>query len=234
MFSQKTLCVVLALAVAGCGGNGDEAEDAMQGEEQGAMAADPDIAPGGEPTALPAGFEVRLDEADAAVADYRVMDMGGSLHVQTGPAGVLYNPTNTAADGDFEAIAEFTEVGAPANHREAYGIFIGGSDLQGPEQSYTYFVIRATGDFLVKKREGGETMNVVDWSASPAINTATGGTDVTNALTVRKQGDTVHFLINGTEVTTVPAADIDVQGIAGVRVNHNLNVMVNGWTFQTM
>jgi hypothetical protein len=44
----------------------------------------------------------------------------------------------------------------------------------------------------------------------------------------------VHFLINGTEVTTVPAADIDTNGVAGVRVNHNLNVMVNGWAFNAM
>ncbi|MGH7502765.1 MAG: hypothetical protein ACREL7_13545 [Longimicrobiales bacterium] len=233
---EKTLWMLLALAVAGCGGAGDAAEDeAMAGEEQGAaVAEDPDIAPAGESTGLPAGFELRLDNADATAADYRVMDMGGTLHVQTGPAGILYNASNTATDADFEATAEFTEVGAPADHREAYGIFVGGSDLQGAGQQYTYFVIRATGEYLIKRRQGEETTTVVDWTAAPAITASTGGADLTNALSVRKQGETVHFLINGTEVTTVPAADIDTNGMAGVRVNHNLNVMVNGWTFSTM
>lgn len=232
---EKTLWMLLALAITGCGGNGDAAEDAMEGEEQAAPAdADPDIAPAGENMGLPAGFELRLDEADAVAADYHVMDMGGTLHVETGPAGILYNPANASTGGDFEATGEFTEVGAPANHREAYGIFIGGNDLQGGGQQYTYFVIRATGDYLIKKRMGEETTDVVGWTPSPAITAATGGADVTNTLTVRKTGDTVHFLINGQEVTTVPAADIDTNGVAGVRVNHNLNVMVNGWSFTAM
>jgi hypothetical protein len=232
---EKTLWMLFALAIGGCGGNGDAAEDAMEGEEQGAaIADDPDIAPAGENMGLPAGFELRLDNPSAAAADYHVMDMSGTLHVQTGPSGVLYNPANMSADGDFEATGEFTEVGAPPNHREAYGIFVGGNDLQGAGQQYTYFVIRATGDYLVKKRMGDETMDVIGWTPSPAINAAEGGADITNTLTVRKSGDTVHFLINGTEVTTVPAADINTNGVAGVRVNHNLNVMVNGWAFNAM
>jgi hypothetical protein len=231
---EKTLGLLLALAVVGCGGNGDAAEDAgMEGAEQGAATADPDIAPAGTSVSLPAGFEVRLDNISASVTDYQVMDMGGTLHVQTGPAGILYNAMNAATGGDFEATGEFTEVGAPANHREAYGIFIGGNDLHGAGQQYTYFVIRATGDYLIKRRQGDQTTDVVSWTNSPAINASSGG-DITNTLTVRRQGDTVHFLINGTEVTTVPAADIDANGVAGVRVNHNLNVMVNGWAFTAM
>ena len=47
----------------------------------------------------------------------------------------------------------FTQM-EPAAHPEAYGVFIGGSDLQAANQKYTYFVIRQDGKFLIKRRAG--------------------------------------------------------------------------------
>lgn len=223
-----TLAMLMAFGVAACGSE-DAAVD--QAEQAGEMADDPDIAPAGEAMALPAGFAMRLDRADAVAADFRAMTMGDGVHVQTGPAGVLYDEGNTVASGDYTLSATFTEIGAPPNHREGLGLIFGGSDLQGENQAYAYFLVRADGRYIVKRRLGAETMNVTDgWIESPAIAAATAEEDVTNALEVQVVGDEVHFRVNGTEVTTVPADDLGVYGIAGVRINHNLNVRVADWS----
>ena len=39
----------------------------------------------------------------------------------------------------------------------------------------------------------------------------------------------VRFLVNGTEVTSVDAAKVDTAGTPGLRVNHNLNLHVEGF-----
>jgi hypothetical protein len=235
MLRRTSLGLLVAFALAGCGGAGDTAEEGMDAEEQtGGETADPTVAPAGAATGLPAGYELRLDNPSQNAADFHVRDMAGTLHIEAGPRAVLYNPANTAT-GDFTASATFTEVGAPPNHREAYGIFFGGNDLQGAGLRYTYFVIRPTGEYLIKKRMGEETMETAGgWTASPAVTKAEGGADVTNALRVERRGETVHFFVNDTEVTTMPAADLDVQGVAGVRVNHNLELMVANWSFSGM
>jgi hypothetical protein len=219
----------LALVLAACGGN--EATSDAEAEEATAQQpdADPDIAPAGAAIDLPAGFALTLDNPDASATDFRAMAMDGGVHVQTGPAGVLYDPANTVASGDYSVSATFTEIGAPPNHREAFGIVIGGSELETPNQRYTYFLVRADGKYLIKKRTGSQTANVREWTDSEAVQKAEAQGDVTNALEVAVRGDQVHFSINGTEVTTVPVAEVDAYGTAGVRVNHNLNVMVSNW-----
>jgi hypothetical protein len=196
------------------------------------MEADPTMAPEGGATGLPAGFELRLDRSTDNSADFHVMEMGGGWHIETGPRAIMYNAAdNTVDSGDYTVSASFTEIGAPPNHREALGLIFGGRNLQTPDYTYSYFVVRATVEYLIKKRVGEETEEVTEgWVASDAVNAATpDGADVTNTLQVQVMGDQVHFSINGTEVATMPAADLDVHGVAGVRMNHNLNVMVNDW-----
>jgi hypothetical protein len=231
------LLLAAFLAVGACADTGEEAdvdaapagETAADAPADPAMNDDPDIAPEGEATGLPEGYALRLDRESGNAADYRVSEADGGMQVQTGPAGILYDQSNAVESGDYSVSASFTEVGAPPNHREAFGLFIGGADLQGENQAYTYFLVRADGRYLIKRRMGGETSNVSDggWVDSDAVNAAAEGGDVTNDLAIEVRGDQVHFTINGTEVATLPAADVDAHGIAGVRVNHNLNVRVS-------
>jgi hypothetical protein len=42
----------------------------------------------------------------------------------------------------------------------------------------------------------------------------------------------VSFLANGTEVSSAPIDQVDASGIAGLRVNHNLNVQVEGFSIK--
>src|SRR5436853_80742 len=53
-------------------------------------------------------------------------------------------------------------------------------------------------------------------------NHATG--KATNELSILVQGGKVSFLVNGKEVYSAKATDVDAQGIVGYRVNHNLDV----------
>jgi hypothetical protein len=53
-----------------------------------------------------------------------------------------------------------------------------------------------------------------------------------NTLEVRVAGDTVSYVVNGTVVHTGPKAGVTTDGIVGFRVNHQLDVAVEGFEVQ--
>ena len=194
--------------------------------QQAQHAHDPDKMVGGG--TLPAGWSARLDSGSTKPDGVQIMPMGGGLHFMSGPAGIYYKATDKAS-GAYTVTATFAQM-APAAHPEAYGLFIGGSNLDGPAQKYTYFLIRQDGKYLIKKRAGADTPTVVNWTDNAAVKKADASGKLTNTLAVKVASDKVSFLVNGTEVAAVPANDIDVNGIAGLRVNHNLNVHIDGFS----
>ncbi|HSG49327.1 MAG TPA: hypothetical protein VLA43_16010, partial [Longimicrobiales bacterium] len=149
-------------------------------------------------------------------------------HITTGPAGIFWDPAVTAS-GTFKAEMEVF-LFDPAGRREAFGIFFGGSALQDDAQTYTYFLLRDGGQFIVKRRQGTETPTLVEWTSHPAIRSyAERGDDasVKNILTVEAGDESVRFLVNGQEVASLPRAGIAVDGTVGIRVNHALNLHVS-------
>src|SRR4051794_7658549 len=89
---------------------------------------------------LPAGWKGRLDSGATSLAGVKVTPMGGGLHFVSGPAGIYYRAADKQI-GAYAASGTFTQM-EPAAHPEAYGIFVGGADLDGPNQKYTYFLVR--------------------------------------------------------------------------------------------
>ena len=174
-----------------------------------------------------AGWEARLDfEADIdSVLGF--MNMGSGVHVMTTGAGfaIFWQPESTA-EGDFSISATFTQM-ERSGHANAYGLFLGGSDLQGPNQQYSYFMLRQGGEYLIKKRMGEDLPTLVDWTAHDAVNDLNDRGSSTNTLTVEADGDTVRFLVNGNEVSSQPRSDVDTDGITGLRVTHLLNVHID-------
>lgn len=51
----------------------------------------------------------------------------------------------------------------------------------------------------------------------------------TNALEVRVGADKVDYVVNGTVVHTMPKAGLKTDGIYGIRVNHLLEVHIDGF-----
>jgi len=177
---------------------------------------------------LPAGWKGRLDGGGASMAGVKMTPMGGGVHIMSGPAGIYYRPADRQT-GEFAASATFTQM-ERAEHPEAYGIFIGGANLESANQKYTYFLVRQDGKFLVKRRSGSETPTITDWADSTAIRKPDASGKMSNTLAVEVGRDKVRFLVNGTEVTSAETSKVDAAGIAGLRVNHNLNVHVEGFT----
>jgi hypothetical protein len=150
--------------------------------------------------------------------------------VVTGPHHILYQPGDSAS-GTYTVSATIDQLDSPA-HPESYGIFIGGRNLEGEAQRYGYFMVRGTGDYLIKTRDGESTGNVVGWTASPAVPRADAAGKASYALMVQVEQDSVRFSVNGTRVTSVARSAMPTDGVAGVRIGHNLHVATTPVTIQ--
>lgn len=185
----------------------------------------------------PEGLKVRIDRSTNAQdpddsPELKVASMGKGFHVIGGPAGTFWDPKNTAT-GNYTIRATFNLM-QPSNHTNYYGIIFGGTDLEGPNQAYTYFIIAQNGQFQIRTRNGDQASSVHPagrgGQAHDAIKTPAANGQSTNALEVRVAGDTVSYVINGTVVHTTPRSAVKTDGIAGVRVNHMMNVHVDGFS----
>lgn len=187
--------------------------------------ADPDQAVAGGGT-LPPGWHART-ERNAPLANVKFAAMGTGYHVTLGPATIFWRDADTIS-GNFHIVATFAQTKAP-QHPEAYGLIMGGRNLADSTQSYTYFIIRTMPDraeFSIRRRAGyaARPTAVVDWTANAAVKAADAEGKATNELSVAVAGGKVTFYVNGTEVHSGNAADVDVNGIVAYRVNHNLDV----------
>lgn len=186
------------------------------------------------PTALsaqswPDGWQVRPDRAGADVSEIAFTEMTPGHHVTTGPAAIFWRADDEAGGRyrlDFEA-----HLFDPEGRKEAFGAIFGGRDLAGDTQRYTYFLIRDGGEFLVKERDGRETSTLVGWTAHPAIRSFAdreeGGASILNHLAVEADDAEVRFYANGAELTSIRRRAGVMEGIAGFRVNHNLNLHIS-------
>jgi hypothetical protein len=183
----------------------------------------------------PAGLKVRIDRSTNAQdpdnsPDLKVAAMGKGFHVVGGPAGTFWDPKNTVS-GNYTARATFNLM-EPSNHTNYYGLVIGGSDLEGPNQTYTYFIVAQNGQFQIRTRTGEQVTSVHPargGMANPAIRTPGADGRSTNTLEVRVAGDTVSYVANGTVLHTTPKSAVKTDGIVGARINHVLNVHVESF-----
>lgn len=188
-----------------------------------ANAADPDQRVGGG--GLPGGYTARTDRPDAKISDASYKTSGNMWEVNTGPAHIMYAEKDTAS-GSYTVSTTIEQMAKPT-HPEAYGLIIGGRDLDQPSQTYTYFIVRGTGELMVRVREGGQTRDVINWTPNADIPKEDGSGHATYALGASVTNDAVKFSVNGKQVASVSKAGLPVDGIAGLRINHNLRVRVS-------
>ncbi|HMD36796.1 MAG TPA: hypothetical protein VKH42_17605 [Vicinamibacterales bacterium] len=179
---------------------------------------------------VPAGWKMRVDRSTSAqdpdaAGTIKFVTMGTGFHATNPQAAVYWNPSNTMT-GNYALKGTFTLM-KPSGHTNYYGLVFGGSALDGAAQSYTYFLVAQDGTFLVKKREGDVASDVIKKTPNDAVKKPGADGKSTNALEVRVGADKIDYVVNGTVVSTSPKAGTKTDGIAGIRVNHLLEVHVD-------
>ena len=214
---MRLTAILLAASLVACAKKQDTPSDSA------AASHDADVAAQGN--GAPAGYSVVTDDSTAKITSIRYVPSSGNWDVTTGPAHIIYAAKDTAS-GAYTASATITQIVAP-RHPEAYGVFVGGRDLDKPSRTYTYFVVRGSGEFLVKTRDGAKTNDVVSWSANSAVPKADSAGRAIYRLAVRVAADSVRFLVNDKQVAAVKAGTVSTNGVAGLRINHNLHVLTS-------
>ena len=195
-----------------------------------AQGNDPDRTVAGGGT-FPPGWRVRTETnrqtgQPAPLANVKFTNMGvGELHTTVGPAAIYWRDRDTIS-GNYHVVAKMTQMKNPA-HPEAFGIFIGGKSLADSGQTYTYFLVRPIDGMYSIRRRASYTSRptaVVEWTASDAVTKADTSGKAMNELSVEVRGGKAKFMVNGKEVYAGDAANVDVNGVVGYRVNHNLDV----------
>jgi hypothetical protein len=181
----------------------------------------------------PKGWMVRADRSTSAsdpdgAGTIKFVTMGSGFHATNPQAAVYWNPANTAT-GAYTVKGTFV-LQKPSGHTNYYGLVFGGSDLDNGKQAYTYFLVAQDGTWLIKKRNGDtDTQNVVARTANDAIKKPDASGKSSNALEVRVGADKIDYVVNGTVVHSMPKAGTKTDGIYGMRVNHLLEVHVDGF-----
>lgn len=236
---NRPLSVILALAVA--------SPILAQGGGMSGMNMDPTnkILGTGK---LPDGWMLRFDPVAAragqpapaphAMTEIKFVTMGAGFHFTSGPAAIYYRPADVGS-GEFTVTAKFVQ--AKSMKHEAYGLFIGGANLQDATQKYLYFLVRPQdGGVYIQQRMSDAApargSGIVPWTTEPSVNKESAkDSSATNELAIRVGKDNVQFLANCKVVKTLPKSELNgmsTDGIVGLRINHNLDVHVDGFALK--
>ena len=155
----------------------------------------------------PKDWKIRIDRSTSAsdpdgAGDIKFVTMGKGFHATNPKAAVYYNPTNTAT-GAYTLKASF-KLMKPSGHPNYYGLVFGGSNLDGAQQNYLYFVVAQNGMWLIKGRDGEATSNVAPKTANDAVKKPDADGQSVNELEVRVGADKVDFVVNGAVVHSAP------------------------------
>ena len=183
----------------------------------------------------PKGWKVRADRSTSATdpdaaGSITFVTEGSGFHATNPQAAVFWNPANTAS-GNYTLKGTFTLL-KPSGHNNYYGLVFGGSDLDGPQQSYIYFLIAQNGTWLIKRRDGdGRSDNIAPRTPNDAVKKPDASGKSTNVLEVRVAADKIDYAVNGTVVHSTPKSGntAKTDGIYGIRVNHLLDVQIDSF-----
>ncbi|MGD0774640.1 MAG: hypothetical protein ABSC05_17645 [Candidatus Solibacter sp.] len=181
----------------------------------------------------PKGWKMRVDRSTAASdpdapGDIKFVTQGSGFHATNPQAAVYWNPENTAT-GTYTLKGTFTLM-KPSGHTNYYGLIFGGSALEGGQQNYLYFVVAQNGTWLIKSRNGDATPTIAPKTPNDAVQKPGADGKSVNALEVRVGADKVDFVVNGVVVHSEAksGALAKTDGIFGIRINHLLEVQVDG------
>jgi hypothetical protein len=155
----------------------------------------------------------------------RFVEMPPGWHITAGRGVILYNEA-TAMDGEYRVESEgflFDPEGANGT----YGLILGGRELDSDAQRYVAFEIDTEGRYALRLHDGHDSAELVAPTRHEAVLPWTGEeATVKNVLGVEAGADAVRFLVNGTSVAELPRADVDPDGVVGLRIDAGLNIHV--------
>lgn len=220
---MRRTVLMFGLFAAACASPASNGNTEAEGSPPVASNSDPDLTPSGA-SGLPAGYLGRTDRANTNLTDAKYVVSGSSWEITTGPAHIVYSPKDMAT-GNYTVTTTIEQLAAP-RHREAFGLMFGGSDLDTPAQKYGYFVVAGTGEMLVKHRDGEATRDLIAWHKTQWVPAADAQGRQSYKLEVRVAGDSVRFVVNDVVASALSKSALGLQtdGIAGLRVNHNLSL----------
>ena len=181
----------------------------------------------------PKGWKLRVDRSTSAsdpdaAGNIKFVTMGTGFHATNPQAAIYWNPANTAT-GNYTLKGTFV-LQKPSGHTNYYGLIYGGSGLEGASQTYNYFLVAQDGSWLIKHREGEAVTDIAPKAPNDAVKKPDASGKSTNALEVRVQPTKIDYVVNGTVVHSTPKSGNagKTDGIYGFRVNHLLEVQVDG------
>ncbi|MGI8618506.1 MAG: hypothetical protein ACR2L6_05380 [Gemmatimonadaceae bacterium] len=215
--------LIMGLFFAACTPAGDSGTPDSAGAPAAQTEGDADLKPAGA-SGLPAGYLGRTDRPNTNLSDAKYVVSGNSWEITTGPAHIAYS-SKDAATGNYTVKSTIQQLAVP-QHREAFGLFFAGRNLDTPAQAYTYFVVAGTGEMIVKHREGAVTRDLIAWHKTQWVPAADAQGKATYRLEVRVAGDSIRFVVNDVVAAALSKSALSLQtdGIAGLRINHNLNL----------
>lgn len=181
----------------------------------------------------PAHWKARYDDGTSA-SERRFVVMRPGWHVFAGPGGLFWDPGSYAsgAYGVSSTIFLFPE-GDPEQSGSTrldtpFGLFLGGSGLEADAARYVAFELRNDGHFRIAEHSGGETSDLVPWTAHDAVVTSGAETTgpVENVLAVDVRGDRTVFYLNDQAIAEFPGERAALDGVVGVRAGAGLSLHV--------
>jgi hypothetical protein len=89
---------------------------------------------------------------------------------------------------------------------------------------------------MIRHRYHEDVHTLVDWTAHASVKAMDAAGKASNELAVSVGPEKTSFMVNGAEVTSLPSKEmvgpmklVSLDGIYGIRVNHNLDVHVGGF-----
>jgi hypothetical protein len=173
---------------------------------------------------VPFGYLGRTEDPQDRLDDVTYHIRGNRWAITTGPAHIMYSLRDTMS-GEFIVASTFDQ--KELDHSASFGLFVGGTDLDQPGRRYTYFSVRANGEYSVQVREGDAIREIIPWTTQKPVGSSTSERRVRHRLAVRVHSDSIRFLYNGTPIAAVQAGSVPTDGIAGLRLDRNIRVTVD-------
>jgi hypothetical protein len=173
----------------------------------------------------PPNWKVALEGGVSAGKPVEFVMMPPGWHITTGPAALLFDPRRILEDRFTLATDLFL---FPESTQEGYGLFVGGSMLDGASARYLALQLRRDGTAAVLERRGGETRALVNWKPIAAVGPHPGKDTQRISMSIAVDSSAVTFKANGEEVARLPRSGLELAGHFGFRMGSGINVHVVG------